>query len=248
MSTSLLIVDDHPWLADALAQLASAAGWGPVNVATSQSEGRALAQRLRPDLVSVDLTLGEESGVVLIEQLKEDQPHLTVVVLTGDVGGPRALECIASGASAFIPKSAQPDEILSAFDAAAAGLHVAAGAADRRGARRGAAPAAAHGVGRAGRLPVRPRARRARADGGRARPQADRPGADDLVQHRADPREERAGQARAPTPPWRPSASPCGPVCARVRSATRSSGVRAGRLQAAVQQAGSVRPAAGGPR
>jgi DNA-binding NarL/FixJ family response regulator len=121
MSTSLLIVDDHPWLADALAQLASAAGWGPVNVATSQSEGRALAQRLRPDLVSVDLTLGEESGVVLIEQLKEDQPHLTVVVLTGDVGGPRALECIASGASAFIPKSAQPDEILSAFDAAAAG-------------------------------------------------------------------------------------------------------------------------------
>ncbi|WP_426573882.1 LuxR C-terminal-related transcriptional regulator [Aquihabitans sp. McL0605] len=121
MSRSLLIVDDHPWLAEALAQLASAAGWDPVDIAHTSSEGRALAQRLRPDLVSVDLTLGEEAGLTLIGELLEDQPHLTVVVLTGDVAGARALECIAGGASAFIPKSAQPDEILAAFDAASAG-------------------------------------------------------------------------------------------------------------------------------
>ena len=99
-----------------------------------------------------------KAGVVLIEQLKEDQPHLTVVVLTGDVGGPRALECIASGASAFIPKSAQPDEILSAFDAAASGYTWLPVALIGEVLDAALHPPPPTRVGRAGRLLVRSRA------------------------------------------------------------------------------------------
>lgn len=121
MQRSLLLVDDHPWLAEALAQYARDVGWGPVHVATTWSEGHALARRLRPDLVCVDLTLGDEGGLSLIRELRAEQPHLRMTVLTGDVSGARALECLAAGAAAFIPKSAQPEEILDALDAARIG-------------------------------------------------------------------------------------------------------------------------------
>jgi len=117
MTASLLIVDDHPWLADAVAQLVASAGWSPVEMATSTADALALARRLRPDVVSVDLTLGDDDGLDLISNLLEDQPHLAVVVLTGASSGPRALECIAAGARGFIPKSAAPEEILAAFEA-----------------------------------------------------------------------------------------------------------------------------------
>lgn len=121
MSPSLLLVDDHPWLAESLSDLASDAGWDPVTIATSWSEGYALAQRLRPDVVSIDLTLGDESGLLLIQRLHEEQPHLTLVALTGNVSGACALECFAAGAKAFIPKSTQPEETLAAFEAAHGG-------------------------------------------------------------------------------------------------------------------------------
>ncbi|HWJ61938.1 MAG TPA: response regulator transcription factor [Acidimicrobiales bacterium] len=121
MASSLLIVDDHPWLADALAQLAGAAGWDPVEVATTSDDARARARRMRPDLVSIDLALGDDDGLDLLSDLREDQPHLTAVIVTGDVGGARALECLEAGAQGFVPKSAHPEEILAAFDAAMAG-------------------------------------------------------------------------------------------------------------------------------
>jgi DNA-binding NarL/FixJ family response regulator len=121
MTRSLLIIDDHPWLAEALGQLALADGWTSFHVATSGSQGRAMAQRLRPDLVTVDLTLGDESGLPLIERILEDQPHQTVAVLTGNADGRRALECFASGATAVISKCTPPEQILEGFAAACAG-------------------------------------------------------------------------------------------------------------------------------
>ncbi len=121
MARSLLIIDDHPWLAEAVGQLAVADGWTSFEVATSASQGQALARRLRPDLVSVDLTLGDEPGLPLIERILEDQPHQAVAVLTGNADGHRALECFAAGATAVIPKSATPEQIIEGFQAACDG-------------------------------------------------------------------------------------------------------------------------------
>ena len=160
-----------------------------------------LAERERPELVSVDLTLGDDDGVELVRQLREAHPHVVLVVLTASGTADNAVRCLRAGATAFIPKSCQPDEIVTAIEAAAEGHTWLPPAPPRARGLAAARPAAGQRVGGARVHPLRSRARRARADGGRPRPPSDRRRAGHLAQHGADPREEHPGQARRPCQP-----------------------------------------------
>jgi DNA-binding NarL/FixJ family response regulator len=121
MGRSLLVVDDHPGIASALTLLLDRATWGPILEAETRSEAIAVAERERPELVSVDLTLGDDDGVELVRQLREAHPHVVLVVLTASGTAEQAVRCLRAGATAFIPKSCQPDEIVTAIEAAAGG-------------------------------------------------------------------------------------------------------------------------------
>lgn len=63
----------------------------------------------------VDLKLGGDSGLLLIRELKQIQPNIEIVVLTGYSSISTAVEAIKSGATNYLCKPADAYEILSAF-------------------------------------------------------------------------------------------------------------------------------------
>jgi two-component system, response regulator RegA len=69
-----------------------------------------------PDYVVTDLKLPDLSGLVLISRLKAMVPHTNIVVLTGHASIATAVEAIKLGATHYLAKPADADQIVTAFD------------------------------------------------------------------------------------------------------------------------------------
>ena len=69
-----------------------------------------------PELAVVDLRMPDRSGLELVRELKAIDPATSVVVLTGYGSIATALEAVRLGATHYLTKPADADEILSAFD------------------------------------------------------------------------------------------------------------------------------------
>jgi CheY-like chemotaxis protein len=84
MPIRCLIVDDNQPFLEAARVLLEREGLTVAGVATTGSEAVRQAETLRPDVVLVDISLGEESGLDLARRLVEDGrgPEATVVLIS----------------------------------------------------------------------------------------------------------------------------------------------------------------------
>lgn len=121
MSLSLLVVDDHEGVANALGELMRAAGCDPVHLADSTRSAVDLARRERLDVATIDLDLGGEDGIDLLGILLEEHPHLPLLVLSATATPDVVVAALRAGASGFVPKTSSSDDLLAAIKAAAAG-------------------------------------------------------------------------------------------------------------------------------
>jgi two-component system response regulator RegA len=67
------------------------------------------------DFAVVDLKMPGGSGLALVERLKQRNPRIRIVVLTGFASVATAVEAIKLGATHYLPKPADADEIVAAF-------------------------------------------------------------------------------------------------------------------------------------
>lgn len=81
----------------------------------------ALATELRPDVVLMDLTLPDMSGVEATRQIKRTAPKVSVLALTIHEDEAYFFEMLNAGASGYVPKRASPDDLRAAIHVAAAG-------------------------------------------------------------------------------------------------------------------------------
>ena len=112
---TLLIVDDDAPFRDRLVRAMRARGFdarGAADHRTAIDEARADS----PELALVDLRLGNDSGVELVRELKDADPSTVVVVLTGYGSIATAVESMKAGASTYLTKPADADQIVAAFD------------------------------------------------------------------------------------------------------------------------------------
>lgn len=109
----VLIVDDHPLFAEALAARLETEP-GLEILPTASDSGRALATLAteHPTVVVVDVRLGGESGIELIDRLREADPRVRVVMLTavGDVD--EVVDAVRRGARGWLPKSEGVDRVV----------------------------------------------------------------------------------------------------------------------------------------
>src|SRR3954467_7983539 len=82
MTERILIVDDHPLTRDALAGLLAQNGFDVVGQAGSGEEAVARAAELTPDIVLLDLSMPEMSGLEALPRVRAAAPNAEVVVLT----------------------------------------------------------------------------------------------------------------------------------------------------------------------
>ncbi|KJY45970.1 MULTISPECIES: response regulator [Streptomyces] len=121
--TTILLCDDHAVVrAGLLALLGSAPDIEVLGEAGSGEEAVALAAKLRPDVVLMDLQLGE--GIDGVEATRRitavtDPPH--VLVLTTYDTDADVTRAIAAGATGYLLKAERPEELFSAIHSAAAG-------------------------------------------------------------------------------------------------------------------------------
>jgi signal transduction histidine kinase/DNA-binding NarL/FixJ family response regulator len=116
----VLLVDDHPAvLRGARSILAGAEDVEVVGEAATGEHGIALAERLRPDVVVMDLQLPDIGGTDATRILTRSQPGVRVIALSADSEESAALPVLEAGGHGFVSKSTAHEELLPAIRSAA---------------------------------------------------------------------------------------------------------------------------------
>lgn len=110
----LLIVEDDPTFARTLRRSFERRGYA-VRSADGLDEATALFQAECFDYAVVDLKLGSSSGLAVVEALHAHAPETRIVVLTGYASIATAVEAIKLGASHYLAKPSNSDDIEAAF-------------------------------------------------------------------------------------------------------------------------------------
>ncbi|MBI5658229.1 MAG: response regulator transcription factor [Nitrosomonadales bacterium] len=111
---SLLLVDDDATFCGVLGRALEKRGYA-VTVAHGVEAATPLAQASPPEYAVVDLKMDGASGLVLVKLLHELDPATRIVVLTGYASIATAVEAIKLGATQYLSKPANADEIVAAF-------------------------------------------------------------------------------------------------------------------------------------
>lgn len=128
MSPTVLVVDDEPTLARALAINLRAHGWEVVTAADGRS-ALAAAASAHPDVVLLDLGLPDMDGTEVIAGLR-GWTTVPVVVLSARRLGEDKVEALDLGADDYVTKPFAMDELLARLRAAVRRAAVAAPVAD----------------------------------------------------------------------------------------------------------------------
>ena len=89
-----------------------------VGEAENGREGVEAARELRPDVVLMDLLMPELDGIGAISQIKAELPEIELVALTSFVEEARVTAALEAGASGYILKDADADDVADAIRAA----------------------------------------------------------------------------------------------------------------------------------
>src|SRR5215207_2319127 len=111
---SLLIVEDHQVLRDRLARAFRDRGFD-VRVASNFDEAVSAATEDSPELAVVDMRMPGKSGLELLRALKQIDQTTKVVIMTGFGSIATAVEAMRLGATSYVQKPADADDILTAF-------------------------------------------------------------------------------------------------------------------------------------
>jgi two-component system response regulator RegA len=111
---SLLLVDDDATFCNVLARALEKRGF-MVTVTHTVEQAMPLARACPPEYAVVDLKMSGASGLTLVQTLHELDPATRIVVLTGYASIATAVEAVKLGATQYLSKPANADEIVAAF-------------------------------------------------------------------------------------------------------------------------------------
>jgi DNA-binding NarL/FixJ family response regulator len=124
----VLVVDDHELYRSGLGALLEDEGFDVAAVASGEEAVSAL-RSFRADVVVMDLNMPGMSGIEATRRVLGEHPGVSVLMLTINRDDDRVLEAVRAGASGYLLKDAELDDIVEGIRAAAAGHAVLAPAA-----------------------------------------------------------------------------------------------------------------------
>ncbi len=118
---SLLLVDDDEPFLRRLAKAMEKRGFEP-ELAQTVAEGKSIAQRKAPAYAVIDLRLEDGNGLDVVEALRDKRPDARIVVLTGYGAIATAVAAVKIGATDYLSKPADANDITNALLARGEGL------------------------------------------------------------------------------------------------------------------------------
>lgn len=118
----VLLADDHSVVRTGLkAVLGTARDISVVSEASNGREAVALAERVRPDVVVMDISMGDVDGLTATREIVAKGPSTRVLVLTMHAEEEYLVRALEAGASGYLVKSAADRELVDAVRAVARG-------------------------------------------------------------------------------------------------------------------------------
>ncbi len=108
----VLVADDHSLFRDGIVSLLEAAGFDVVGQAGDGRAAVEMALRLRPDLVLMDITMPQMTGLEALRLIKAELQETQVVMLTVSDDNADLFEAVKAGAQGYLLKNLNASEFL----------------------------------------------------------------------------------------------------------------------------------------
>jgi two-component system chemotaxis response regulator CheY len=115
MGTKVLIVDDAAFMRMMLRDILAKNGFDVVGEADNGKIAIQMYNELKPDIVTMDITMPEMDGIAAVKEIKDADPNAKVVMVSAMGQQAMVIEAIRAGAADFIVKPFQPDRVLEAL-------------------------------------------------------------------------------------------------------------------------------------
>lgn len=112
MTLRYLVVDDHALFRDGMISLLKAAGMNVVGEAVNGQEAVAFAEKLKPDVILMDIDMPVMNGIDATRQISMTNPQIQVVMLTIAQEEAKLFDALRAGAKGYLLKSLNTDEFI----------------------------------------------------------------------------------------------------------------------------------------
>ncbi len=118
----IILVDDHPVvLAGVVALVQGASDISVVGTASRGEQALALLEQERPDIVIIDISLPDMSGLELAQKIATSHPQICIIALTVHESRSYVQSLLLSGIRGYVLKRSAADDLVRAIRAVAAG-------------------------------------------------------------------------------------------------------------------------------
>ena len=112
----ILIVDDSRTSRKILRGILENEGYEVVGEATNGQEGYERYCELKPDLVTMDITMPVLDGIEALKKIKGEYPDAKIVMITAAGQKAKMVEAVRNGATEFVTKPFEPEHLKDIFD------------------------------------------------------------------------------------------------------------------------------------
>lgn len=112
----ILIVDDAKFMRMTLSSILNRAGHEIVGEGENGNEAIRLYRELSPDLVTMDITMPEMSGLEAVKEIKKEYPNAKVIMCSAMGQQKMVVEAIEAGAKDFIVKPFDEGRVIEAVN------------------------------------------------------------------------------------------------------------------------------------
>lgn len=112
MEKTVLITDDTAFMRMTLKNVIEKNGYSVVGEAADGEEAVALYQELKPDMVTMDITMPKMDGITAIKEIMKVDPDAKIIVCSAMGQKPMVIEALSAGAKDFLVKPFDAERVV----------------------------------------------------------------------------------------------------------------------------------------
>ncbi|WP_406678135.1 response regulator [Moorella sp. ACPs] len=116
MGKRVLVVDDAAFMRMMIKDILLKNGYEIAGEAENGQKAVAMYKELRPDVVTMDITMPEMDGIAAVKAIKQIDPNARIIMCSAMGQQLMVMEAIQAGARDFIVKPFQQDRVLQALE------------------------------------------------------------------------------------------------------------------------------------
>ncbi|MGI6513404.1 MAG: response regulator [Syntrophomonadaceae bacterium] len=114
MSKTILVVDDAAFMRMMIKDILTKNGYSVVGEADNGLNAIDKYEELKPDLVTMDITMPEMDGITAVKEIRKRNPNARIIMCSAMGQQAMVIDAIQAGARDFVVKPFQPDRVLEA--------------------------------------------------------------------------------------------------------------------------------------